>query len=162
MGALLALLLEDRAGFDLIQRWGRAGFTVVLAGFVVLQFSTLQSSSRSYARSGYAFVAMLLLGILVSTQGKLQDFLSRPLLCFIGEISYGVYLVHILCLNVAETIFPPGKGLAIPAYVLACVISIGVAYILHWLVEKPMIRIGRELSRRLTNQTIVSTAQTSA
>jgi peptidoglycan/LPS O-acetylase OafA/YrhL len=149
MGGLLALVLEDRAGFAFIQRFGNVGLTFAATVLMVLQFSSLQVTQRFYARTAYALVFMLFLGILVITEGRIQSFLSKPLLGFIGELSYGIYLVHILCLNVAEKAFPPGKGLAVLAYVLACLISIAVAYVLHRAVEKPMIHVGRMLSLRL-------------
>jgi peptidoglycan/LPS O-acetylase OafA/YrhL len=148
MGAVLAMVLEDRAGFAFLQGLGDVGLAVVLTVLIPLQFSALQQAPRSYARSVYALIVMLCLGILVTTEGKIQSVLSHPILGFIGDLSYGIYLVHILCLNVAEKAFPPGKGLAIPAYILACLISIAVAYILHRAVEKPMIHVGRMLSSR--------------
>src|ERR1700677_2927162 len=103
-----------------MQRLGDVSLAVALTALIALQFSRLQANHRSYARSAYALVVMFLLGILVIADGRIQRFLSKPLLGFLGELSYGIYLVHILCLNVAEKVFSPGKGLAVPAYVLAC------------------------------------------
>jgi peptidoglycan/LPS O-acetylase OafA/YrhL len=159
MGALLAMILEDRAGFAFIQRLGNVGLLFALLLLISLQFSTLQATPRSYARTAYAVVFMFFLGILVITEGKIQRSLSQPFLTFIGELSYGIYLVHILCLNVAEKAFPPGKSLAVPAYVLTCLISIAVAYALHRAVEKPMIQVGRMLSPRHLRKNSLSTAQ---
>ncbi len=158
MGALLAVILENREGFEFVQRMGDVGLAVVLSALIALQFSRLQANPRPYARSAYAVVVMLLVGILVIREGRIQRFLSKPLLGFLGELSYGIYLVHILCLNVAEKAFPPGKGLAVPAYILTCLLSIMVAYILHRTVEKPMIHLGRTFSQRLLKKRILVTA----
>jgi peptidoglycan/LPS O-acetylase OafA/YrhL len=159
MGALLAVVLEDRAGFAFIQRLGDVGLAFVLTVLIALQFSRLQATPRSYARTAYAVIFMFFLGILVVTEGRIQRFLSKPLLGFVGELSYGIYLVHLLCLNVAEKAFPPGKGLAVPAYVLTCLITIAVAYVLHRAVERPMIHVGRMLSLRLPGKRSLGTAQ---
>jgi peptidoglycan/LPS O-acetylase OafA/YrhL len=160
MGALLAVVLEDRAGFAFMHRLRDVGLAFVLPVLTALQFSRLQADPRLYARTAYALVVMFLLGILVITEGRIQRFLSTPLLGFIGELSYGIYLVHVLCLNVAEKAFPPGKGLGVPAYVLTCLISIAVAYVLNRLVEKPMIHVGRMLNLRLQRRRSLGTAQT--
>jgi peptidoglycan/LPS O-acetylase OafA/YrhL len=149
MGALLALILENREGFAFMQRLGEVGLAIVLLVFIPLHFSRLQADHNSYAGSAYAVVFTILLGILLITEGRIQRFLSNRFLGFVGELSYGIYLVHILCLNAAEKVFPPGKGLAVPAYVLACLISIMVAYVLHRTLEKPMIHLGRTFSERL-------------
>ena len=53
-------------------------------------------------------------GFFLITEGRIQRYLSNRFLGFVGELSYGIYLVHILCLNAAEKVFPPGKGLAVP------------------------------------------------
>jgi peptidoglycan/LPS O-acetylase OafA/YrhL len=159
MGALLAVILEDRAGFAFMQRLGDIGLAFLLTVLIVLQFSRIQATQRSYARTAYALVFMFLLAILVVTDGRIQKFLSNSLLGFIGELSYGIYLIHRLCLNVAEKAFPPGKGLAVPAYVLTCLISIAVAYVLHRAVEKPMIRVGRMLSLRRLGKRSLDAAQ---
>ena len=148
MGALLALVLEDRAGFAFVQKLGDVGLASLLMVLLVLQISRFQSIPRSSARTAYALAFMFFLGILLVTEGRIQRLLSKPLLGFIGELSYGIYLIHILCLNLAEKVFPPHRGLAVPAYVLTLVICIVVAYVLHRMVEKPLIRVGRRLRPR--------------
>jgi peptidoglycan/LPS O-acetylase OafA/YrhL len=146
MGALLAIVLEDRAGFAFIQKFGDAGLASLITILVSLQCFRIQATQRSNARTACAVDFMFLLGILVTSEGRLQRFLSKPLMGFVGQLSFGIYLVHLLCLNAAEKVFPPGRGHALSAYVLTCLISIAVAYVLNRLVEKPMIHVGRILS----------------
>lgn len=160
MGALLAQILENRAGFAFLQRLGDVGLTVLLIALAALHFSRLQAAPRPYARTAYALIFMILLGILLITDGSIQRLLSNSFLGFIGELSYGIYLVHTLCLNVAEKVFPPGKGVAVPAYILTCTISIAVAYVLHRTVEEPMIHVGKMLSSRLQRKRVLGTLQT--
>jgi len=71
-------------------------------------------------------------------------------------------LVHVLALNVAENVVNrlwPAQGppemLNAPsavALMLACLFSVIAAYILHRLVEKPCIEIGRRWAKRITDQ----------
>ncbi len=75
---------------------------------------------------------------------------SRPLV-FIGKISYGIYLIHHLCLNFAERAL---HGRVIPSFVLTVLSSVLLAYVLHIAIEKPLIRIGRRLAARHANPSL--------
>jgi peptidoglycan/LPS O-acetylase OafA/YrhL len=58
-------------------------------------------------------------------------------------------------LNIAQYVFPPHTGnliVSIGAYVLTCIISIAVAWILAAVVEKPCIEIGRRWSKRILEE----------
>jgi peptidoglycan/LPS O-acetylase OafA/YrhL len=159
MGALLALILEEPSGFALMQRLGTPGVVVTMGLILPLQLTRLQATPRATARTVYAVVFMVFLGGLVSNEGPIQRLLSNRLIGFVGELSYGIYLVQLLCINIAEKVFPPHKGLVIPAYVLTCLISILVAFILNRTVERPMIRIGRLLRPRIKAESRVFDGQ---
>lgn len=90
---------------------------------------------------------MLLLGALVTTQGWMNLWLSQKPLVFVGKISYGMYLIHILCLNIVEKFIRPNGWLATPAYLVTCAVTIA-AWVLHITVEQPMIDLGKQLLRR--------------
>jgi peptidoglycan/LPS O-acetylase OafA/YrhL len=71
---------------------------------------------------------------------------------FVGKLSYGIYLIHILCLNAAQRVAPPHTGrleVSILAFLLACALSIAVSYVLAILIEKPCIEVGRRWSKRV-------------
>jgi peptidoglycan/LPS O-acetylase OafA/YrhL len=91
--------------------------------------------------------------------------LQKPALVFIGSISYGIYLVHILCLNAAELVVPPGSGqlwVSLLALLLAVVFSIVAAYFLARTVEWPLRDLGRRLSRAPPTKRAVERPQTIA
>src|SRR3989442_386657 len=77
-------------------------------------------------------------------------------------MSYGIYLVHILALNVAEQTVNrawPAQGThealnvaSAAALLLACIFSVVAAYVMHLLVEKPCIEIGRRWSKRMMDK----------
>ncbi|WP_281179775.1 acyltransferase family protein [Actinoplanes subtropicus] len=81
--------------------------------------------------------------------------MARPLI-FLGGISYAVYLFHPTLMTVFESL----HGFA---YVAACLVSVPlVAYVVHRLVEKPSIDIGRRLTARLRRPAPPSAVRASA
>jgi peptidoglycan/LPS O-acetylase OafA/YrhL len=60
-----------------------------------------------------------------------------------------MYLVHGLGTSVAQALLRPGSGraeIAIAAYILACVFTLAMAYLLAVFVERPLIRVGKRWS----------------
>ena len=91
---------------------------------------------------------MVFLAALVTSNGWMNGMLSAKPLVFIGRLSYGMYLIHILCLNVVEKYLGPGRGLALPAFVATCALTILVAWVLHVTVEEPLIAVGKNYLKR--------------
>jgi peptidoglycan/LPS O-acetylase OafA/YrhL len=165
VGCLLALLLEDAAWFARLRFLGGGVWPWLTLGLLIAlqaSFAWLEKSAISYA---ILFVYTVALGpFLVSLllgEGPIQRALRWEPLVFIGKLSYGIYLVHILCLNVAQRVFPPDdarKGwkdlnlTSVGAYVLGCAISVAVAWVLASLIEKPFIEIGRRWSKRVLSK----------
>jgi peptidoglycan/LPS O-acetylase OafA/YrhL len=160
-GCLLAVLLHDRAWYERLSFLGKRVWTVAtLALFVALHLARPQIArdaptlaylcDTAYACAVTAFLASVLLG-----EGRVQRALRWEPLVFVGKLSYGLYLVHILCLNVAQRLFPPHTGnvaVSIGAYVTTCVLAIALARLLATVVEKPCIEIGRRWSKRILEE----------
>jgi peptidoglycan/LPS O-acetylase OafA/YrhL len=62
----------------------------------------------------------------------------------LGDVSYALYLIHAVVLLGLTRIDVSGENLV----VLTTVISLALAYLIHQLVEKPLIKAGRRLSER--------------
>jgi peptidoglycan/LPS O-acetylase OafA/YrhL len=158
IGCLVAVLLHDRKWYERLLFLGRRAWTVAtLALFVALHLTRPQLPANSptlaylcdvaYACAVSAFLVSVLLG-----EGTVQKALRWEPLVTVGKLSYGIYLVHILCLNIAQKVFPPHSGnvaISIGAYLLTCAIAIAVARVLAAVVEKPCIEIGRRWSKRI-------------
>lgn len=75
------------------------------------------------------------------------NLLTQAVWRYLGAISYGVYLFHAITLKIAVHYFAPveslGESLLFTMSVLAA--SIAVAMPLHWLVELPMIALGKRV-----------------
>jgi peptidoglycan/LPS O-acetylase OafA/YrhL len=160
-GCLIAVLLQDKTWYERLKFLGTQAWTVAtLALFVALHLARPQIPGNAptlaylcdtaYTLAVTAFLASILLG-----EGRVQKALRWEPLVSVGKLSYAIYLVHILCLNVAQRVFPPHSGrvaISIGAYVLTCVIAIAVAKFLAAVVEKPCIEIGRRWSKRILEE----------
>jgi peptidoglycan/LPS O-acetylase OafA/YrhL len=130
IGCLLAML-KTRIPFVSLSRFWFVIATLVLALHLKGTWVT-----------AYALSIAMLLGVVVNGSTPLNRVLSFRPLTWVGKVSYGVYLVHILCLNIAEKV----SHNAIVAYALACLISVAVASALHLVIERRLIMVGRGLA----------------
>jgi peptidoglycan/LPS O-acetylase OafA/YrhL len=160
-GCLLALLLHDRVWFDRLRFLGRRAWTTTtLALFIALHLLRpripVDSPSLAYLCDvAYTIAVSLFITSVLMGEGRVQQVLRWQPLVSIGRLSYGIYLVHILCLNIAQKVFPPHSGrvvVSIGAYVLTFTISVAVAWLLAAAVEKPCIEIGRRWSKRILEE----------
>jgi peptidoglycan/LPS O-acetylase OafA/YrhL len=86
-----------------------------------------------------------LLVLMLSTSGRIQDYLSKPIFRKIATLGYGVYLVHIpLCDHVivplAQALDAHHVSLVLVwplSLFLLSLLSVAVAYVMHVLIEKP-------------------------
>ena len=110
MGALLALIL--RSSWGTIQHARRLGWSLFLAGllllFVGIPFGILDSqkplsTALETVPFEWMFGALLLLSLFVGEKPIVLTF-TRPLR-FLGYISYGLYLYHVLVFDIADTPF---------------------------------------------------------
>jgi len=172
IGCLCALLLQNRLSREYLRPLGN-GIWVYLALMFVLVVHFLHPWLRLF-RSGdarlltysadvvYALAVALFLMSVVLGDGVVQRALRWPPLVFIGKMSYGIYLVHLLTLNVAEKavnrLWPPQDPsptlnvASVVALMLACIFSVIAAYVLHRVIEKPCIEFGRRWSKRIMDQ----------
>jgi peptidoglycan/LPS O-acetylase OafA/YrhL len=154
IGCILAFLLTNRVSFEKLSFLGRKGSIVsVLLIFVSMQ---LLLERWPIFRALYPFLVAILIICILLAKTKFFNFLSWRLLRYIGERSYGVYLLHLLCLGVIEKIFPPNvEGFVerILAYVFTVILSLLASEILFRALEKPFIDYGRALSDMLMART---------
>lgn len=108
--------------------WGRFASGLVF-GYLVLVFSCVPAPSARLIKSSGAV--------------------------FLGEVSYGIYLVHLPVMELLAKYLP---GLTLPHWslylglVLGLVLALSAA--LYYLIELPFIRLGKRLSARFTGGTV--------
>ena len=108
-GSLTALLLHDPAGFGWLWRLcGWRGAPVALLALLLAYLQMTPDSLLGWPALGMDILMALCLASLVLR----EDHVLRPALAFapvarIGEISYGIYLYHLIGLHIANQILPP-------------------------------------------------------
>jgi len=153
-GCLLAMLLHDRGWFARLQRL--VPWTAVIGiAFLFCHFATPWVGEPTLVHGLnvlYLLSATGLLACIVLGRGLLQSFLSHTPLVFVGKLSYGIYLIHVLCLVVVYRYIPASNGqvgLGLLAFGLTCALTTLAAWILALILERPAIEWGRQWSRRL-------------
>lgn len=142
LGCLLALCLRFdsvRHGFGRSTQWGVYGMVLVIVGtHVAIAYHKLWHGSTVYAA-----IFAVLLGMMLTSNNRINQLLSLRPLVLIGRFSYGMYLVHLLCRRVAEHI---GGGSTAVIYFWTCAISFVAAACLYYVIERPLIQVGRKLA----------------
>ncbi len=141
-GCLLALLFQHDWVRAMASHGSRIGSYVILVVFAALHIFVLPHSHWGYEDAAYAPLFTAFLAFLLSRETVVGMALRfRPLVA-IGKVSYGIYLVHILCLNVVEKFFHS----PFVSYLGTVALSVCVAGALHFTIERPLIQLGRKLS----------------
>jgi peptidoglycan/LPS O-acetylase OafA/YrhL len=155
VGCLVAIVLDSPAGFARVAWLGRRrAASLSLLVFVAIHFivPTVSPGLHRVFMSLYAVAVGVFVISIVLHRGSVRKVLEAPILVKIGRLSYGIYLIHRLTLNLAETVARPGTGnvlVSVGALVLASVLSTGVAYMLARTIEQPGIALGRRISSKL-------------
>lgn len=127
LGCLIALLAKD--GWT-PPKWISHPFTPVCA--LILVFA-LQNDIAVYA-----------LGVLlVSTVARPTWFLNNAVARYLGVVSYSLYLCHAVAREILWPMIAPGFPLhnAAAAFIAQFVLAITAASLLHYLVERPFLRL---------------------
>jgi peptidoglycan/LPS O-acetylase OafA/YrhL len=142
-GVMLAQILEWPRGFAAVATLTRVSATVplalVVALFVMLRFVEVLPAVAAVAVYLVAHVA-------------LRDSVMRRLLCYgplvyLGQRSYGAYLLHVLAIHIGYIVF--GSTTVIAGLLTTCftlVVTIPAAELMYRAVERP----GVDMARRLT------------
>lgn len=140
-------VLSYWAGFS---RFSARGMTVVF-GLIGLG-GALTPGVRS--NSGWAIAAGILAALTLfgaARLGKLEQWSGGQALQFFGRISYSLYLVHLLVVQVTAAVGFKLTGnnaqLAFAWIALSVLVSIAAAWILHRFVELPSMRLASKLKR---------------
>ena len=151
IGCLLALCLHEARIYDRLRFLGRSSWSAVVAcGFVA---SLLLVDAWDGKLTLYAFpvVGAILLITLIIGDGVASKLLSHRTVRYIGTRAYGIYLLDSLANRAAGYISPDPTDWprTMLFFALRFAVAFAIADVLFRLIERPMIGIGKRLSRRL-------------
>ncbi len=147
IGCLLAQLLHERATYDRLVCLGRSSVVWLLLIAVIL--ATMRpTAGGQIAECLYAvLVAAFLVGLVTCDDGPTRLLAARwPMR--IGAWSYAIYLTHTFCFDVVGRLMPAGRVGDLLTLPFALLLDLPLCGLLHVYVEKPLIAVGRQLSRR--------------
>ncbi len=159
IGGMLAFVSHDPAGAAMLRRLRNN-----LAGAAIVAITLALQLSRSHLENYYLAygvdvlysiaIAALIAHVLFGENAFIRFLGARPLV-WIGKLSYGMYLVHMLVITGCDKIIKPGSGrpeLWVLAYLAAVAGSCCLAWVFAVVLERPLIRVGRDLSRRFLDR----------
>jgi|SRR5579871_5298291 len=153
-GALLSLLLEHDRMTTTLRRWSAPVCGAAFGLFFGLEFwlpvFRRPADSVAFNSLGYSLVVLgsfCLVGFLILKPASwLARFLTLAPIVYIGTISYGCYLFQ----APIKILLQPMLAASMPWYAFAVIdlaATVAVASISFYVMEKPIIALGRKLSR---------------
>ncbi|MFY0571580.1 acyltransferase family protein [Archangium lansingense] len=136
MGCLAAHLTHSPKGFAWVARvlgqaWSVPLMVVLLAGVVV------------WHEAPNGLISLVMTALVVATcirpEQPLAPVLGHAWVRYVGTVSYGVYLMHMLALNLVRRVVP-GQGVAV-YFVLTLLVSVAVATLSHRYFESWFIKL---------------------
>jgi peptidoglycan/LPS O-acetylase OafA/YrhL len=177
-GSLLALLLRTSASRKMIAVLSgtllAAGFVLAGVGrpFGILTRERMLGAVLQETVIDLVFAGFLLLVLLLGTSAR-RRYVNNSVLRFLGFISYGLYLIHLLVFQMYDKLvrnFWPGLqptpghfGLIVVRFLVAGGVAVGVAYLSRKYFEERFLRLkDRFASAKHTDLLLVSRAKEEA
>lgn len=135
LGVLLAYLLQTKVFFEFARFLTNSRHAVQLLSLfaaLLLCVAVIPHSSRADALTLYVLFSVITLASIFTPH--LPTFRSKPLI-FIGRISYGIYLFHMLFVNFGKRMLPDSPWLA---FIVSTTLVILFAALLNRLIERPI------------------------
>ena len=151
IGCLLALLLHEARIYRRLRFLGQPAWSTVVACAFVVSLLLVDAWNNDVSYYAFPFVAGLLLISLMIGNGVATKLLSNRTVRYVGTRAYGIYLLDNLANRGAGYLTPDPADWprTLLFFVVRFLIAFAIADVLFRLIERPMIAIGKRLSRRL-------------
>jgi peptidoglycan/LPS O-acetylase OafA/YrhL len=158
VGCALAFLMQNRSSFAHLSRLGSRPWFLASVGLLITVHGLTHFLNPTapgfrvaspYYYLPYSVAAALVVASLVLRAPGSRAFESSPMR-LIGRVSYPLYLTHPIALGLAAAAIAPGGLVTETIYLgVGLLLSLALAYGLHRLVEKPLIRVGKRQADRV-------------
>lgn len=140
LGSILAILLNTRRGFNgLNPVLGNSWSALVM--FTLMIVALLAPETPIPTLAVHVFMAALVAAVCLPGKKILAAALSNPLIRYVGMISYGMYLLHMIAMQAARRL-PQVAGHGNGAtFLAAAAITIVLATISYWTFERWILRL---------------------
>jgi peptidoglycan/LPS O-acetylase OafA/YrhL len=144
-GVLLALAMERPRGYAIVANLTRVPAAFPL-GLVVALFAMLRYTEQLTV---VALVATYLVAYAILQKSALVWILTLKPLAYLGQRSYGAYLLHFLAIRIGYLLFPDGTAMSGFLTALFCLaITVPAAELMYQVIERPGMSCGRRLLKR--------------
>lgn len=140
MGAAAATALHYRASFAVAYRVVGAKPASPLLALALIACLALEAPGLLVQ----TIMVLLVTSLTIREDTPLAPFLRWRPLVFVGSISYGMYLLHMLCANVVRRVLQDDRGIVVFLATLALVSL--VAYLSFRYFESPLIRYAHKIA----------------
>jgi peptidoglycan/LPS O-acetylase OafA/YrhL len=144
-GVLLALVLERPRGYALVAMLTRVPIALPLA----LVAALLVMLRYTEQLTAVALVATYLVAYAILERSALLSILTLKPLAYLGQRSYGAYLLHFLAIRIGYLLFPDGTAMS--GFLTACfclAVTVPAAELMYQIIEAPSMSYGRRLLKR--------------
>jgi peptidoglycan/LPS O-acetylase OafA/YrhL len=149
-GILIGFILTNekwKSSIRINQTWLNLfiGFSILYAGRLMRLTEVVQHTgqlsilfkvfSGPVLTFGFAYIMYMF----ISNYGKFSKFVEHGFYQFLGRLSYGIYLWHVLFISFLPFLFKPTDGpyVMIIAFLLVSICSVGLSWLSYELIEKP-------------------------
>ncbi len=165
-GCLLAYAFNSRIWFDRLRTALGAVWSAPLAliSMAVIYLGLMYAPAESTREYSLDCLFTLSLLTVVATCCMREDngvakLLANPVVRYVGTISYGMYLLHMLAMNATKKIVHAHDW---RFFAVAMVISIGLASASYWLYERQFLKLKGRFGNRVKSESVKIGLQTVA
>jgi len=138
LGCLAALALHHRAWFRVVE--GVLGWRLS-APAVLLLLGYVVSRNDLSNFTVHVVLALLVVACCIRPDHGLAWLLNRRALAHVGQVSYGIYLLHVMVIGMWRCVLPQPDTHVLLVFGLALLGSIGVATVSHRYFETPFLKL---------------------
>jgi peptidoglycan/LPS O-acetylase OafA/YrhL len=138
LGALLALLLNERRAFDLLSRWLAKAWSAPLALSAVFALLLWPAAPRAAFQ---ASLALLVGTCVVVEEHGLSLLLRARAISYVGAVSYGLYLLNSTAIGLVRRAFPAHAAASGFVFFASLPLALALAALSHRYLEAPFLRL---------------------